>query len=192
MTTETTGLVPLEPATLPTSLKPLISYEASSITGSDGQFEGTKVVGCKIRPGATAEDIRAALQAINGQCRPCGPTFAAEQLAFLRARTKARADDNGHLIAAAYTDWLAEYPKDVARGACEEWARGMVFWPAWADLQRICDRLVSKRLALRRALQLELEPKPNPVFLGKREPETRKQRLVVRAGRAAGRGRDGQ
>lgn len=145
--------------------------------GSDGQFDGVQVTGCQISPKATANDIRAALMLINEQCRPCGPDFAMEQLAFLRARTKARADMDGKLTSVAYTDWLAEYPTDAARAACEEWARGMVFWPAWADLQRICDRLVSKRLVLRKALQKALEPAPAALYLGKPLPETREERL---------------
>lgn len=136
-----------------------------------------RVSGCQIRPGATAADIRAGLMLVNEQCRPCGADFAAQQLALLRARTKSRADQDGQLTAAAYTDWLAEFPKDVARLACEEWARGMVFWPAWADLQRICDRMISKRLALRAALQKALEPTPAALYLGKPLPETREQRL---------------
>jgi hypothetical protein len=121
--------------------------------GSDGQFDGVKVTGCKLLHGATPADLSAAVSAVDAQCRPCGPDFALKQLALLRARTKSRADDSGALTAAAYADWLAEYPADVAQRACEEWARGMVFWPAWADLQKICDRLVSKRLAIRKALQ---------------------------------------
>ncbi len=136
-----------------------------------------RVSGCELRPGATAADIRAGLLLVSEQCRPCGPDFAAQQLALLRARTKARADQDGKLTAVAYIDWLAEFPADVARAACEEWARGMVFWPAWADLQRICDRLVSKRLALRMALQKALEPAPAELYLGQPLPETRVQRL---------------
>ncbi len=158
-------------------LKPLICFEESSITGSDGQFEGVKVTGCSIARTASAGDIRLALQAINQQCRPCGPDFALQQLALLRARTKARADESGHVTAAAYADWLAEFPADVAHAACEEWARGMVFWPAWAELQRICDRLVSKRIALRKALHKALEPAKGELFLGKPKPESREERL---------------
>src|SRR5690349_24144295 len=53
----------------------------------------------------------------------------------------------------------------------------MVFWPSWAELQRICDRLSAGRIALRKALQAALEPQPNPIYLGRREPESRAQRL---------------
>lgn len=162
---------------MPTSLLPLISYETSSITGSDGQFEGTAVSGCIIDPKANAEDVRAALRALAEQCRPCGGDFAAKQLARLRALTKMRADQDGQMLAFAYTDLLAEFPADVVRDACLEWARGSSFFPAWADLQRICDRLCSKRVMLRRALSKWLEPKPHAVYLGKPLPETRAQRL---------------
>lgn len=158
---------------------PLISFVESSITGSDGQFEGVRVTGCTLARGAGEADIRAALQAINQQCRPCGTDFAIRQLALLRARTKFRADVNGTVALAAYADWLAQYPADAAAAACEEWARGMVFWPAWADLQRICDRLVSKRLTLRAALQKALEPAKGEVYLGEPKPETREERLTA-------------
>ncbi len=177
MTTPRNSLMPLGIQSLPASLGPLISYETNHVTGSDGQFDGVAVTGCTIRPGATHEDVRAALAALGEQCRPCGTDFAIQQLTFLRARTKSRPDMDPTITAAAYGDWLADYPKDVAERACEEWARGMSFWPAWADLQRICDRLVSERLALRRALQRALEPAPKALYLGKPKPETRVERL---------------
>ena len=177
MTTALAVLGPMEAQSLPALLLPLISFETSSITGSDGQFDGVKVTRCTIARDAPEEVIRDGLAAIYAQLRPCGGEFAVQQLALLKARTKSRPDADQALTAAAYGDWLAEYPADVAKAACEEWARGMVFWPAWADLQRICDRLVSKRIAIRRALQAALEPKVNQIYLGKRAPETRAQRL---------------
>lgn len=179
MTTALTVLGPMEAAQLPASLLPLISFETGFIAGSDGQFEGTTVTGCKIAANTPEGLVREGLAAIHQQCQPCGGNFALTQLRLLKARTKSRPDADQTLTAAAYGDWLAEYPADVAQAACEEWARGMVFWPAWADLQRICDRLVSKRVAIRRALQLALEPKKAPLFLGKRKPETREERLTA-------------
>lgn len=165
-------------ASLPTSLTALISYETSTTTGSDGQFDGTQITGCHIRPGATIADIRAGLAAINEQFRPCGGRFAGEQLALLRARTKMRADQDGKLLAVAYIDWLAPYPADVAQAACEEWARGHVFFPAWSELEAICIRRMAKRKALRKALSEALEPSsPNALYLGRPKPESREERL---------------
>ena len=178
MTGALTVLGPMEAAQLPTSLLPLISFETGFIQGSDGQFDGTSVTGCKIAKGAPEALIREGLAAIHRQCQPCGADFALTQLRLLKARTKARPDADQTLTAAAYGDWLAEYPQDVAKAACEEWARGMVFWPAWADLQRICDRLVSKRVAVRRALQAALETPERKLYLGKPAPESREQRLA--------------
>lgn len=162
---------------MPTSLRPLICYETSNILGSDGQFEGVAVGKVSLRPGGSEEDIRAALRTISEQCRPCGGDFAAKQLALLRARTKMRADQDGKLLAVAYIDWLAEYPPDVAKAACEEWARTMPFFPAWSELQTILDRLASKRLALRKALADALKPREAVLYLGKPAPETRAMRL---------------
>ena len=109
-----------------------------------------QITGCHIRPGATEADIRAGLAVLNEQFRPCGGRYAGEQLALLRARTKMRADQDGKLMAVAYIDWLAPYPADVAKAACEEWARGHVFFPAWTELEAICLRLMAKRKALRK------------------------------------------
>lgn len=136
------------------------------------------MTGCRIRPGASEADIRAGLAAINEQFRPCGGRYAGEQLALLRARTKMRADQDGKLLAVAYIDWLAPFPADVAKGACEEWARGHVFFPAWAELEAICVRLMAERKALRKALSDLLQPRDKPaVYLGRQIPETREQRL---------------
>ena len=165
-------------ASLPTSLLPLISYETSTTIASDGQFDGVQITGCHIRPGATEADIRAGLAVLNEQFRPCGGRYAGEQLALLRARTKMRADQDGKLMAVAYIDWLAPYPADVAKAACEEWARGHVFFPAWTELEAICLRLMAKRKALRKALSDALEPSsPNALYLGRPKPESREERL---------------
>lgn len=131
-----------------------------------------------ISPGTTVADVRAALAALNAYFRPCGGKFAGEQLALLRARTKMRADQDGKLLAVAYIDWLAPFPADVAKGACEELARSNVFFPAWAELEAACDRLMAERRTLRKTLEAALEPKAqNALYLGKPLPETREQRL---------------
>lgn len=177
MTTVPAPQNPRNQISIPTTLLSLISYETSSILASDGQFEGVKVSGCVIDPKATETDIRAALRAVNEQCRPCGGDFATKQLARLRALTKMRADQDGQLLVFAYADMLADFPADVVRDACTEWAKGNPFFPAWSDLQRICDRLCSQRIALRKALAAALEPKPAALYLGKPAPETREDRL---------------
>lgn len=89
-----------------------------------------------------------------------------------------RADQDSQLLVFAYADLLAKFPADVVKDACTEWASGNTFFPAWADLQRICDRMCSKRIALRKALSDALQPKAAPaLYLGKPLPETREQRL---------------
>ena len=153
-------------------------WETSSITGSDGQFEGVQITGCYIRPGTTVADVRAALAALNEYFRPCGGRYAGEQLALLRARTKMRADQDGKLMAVAYIDWLAPFPADVAKAACEEWARSNVFFPAWAELEAALTRLMAERKSLRAALSKTLEPQSgNALYLGKPKPETVEERL---------------
>lgn len=132
---------------------------------------------CHIAPGANVADVRAALKVVADWCRPCGGEFAAQQLGLLRTRTKMRADQDGKVLAMAYTDWLAAYPADVAKAACETWARTEKFFPAWAELQEPLDRLMQKRLMLRKALSKILEPQAPAVYLGRPAPETRADRL---------------
>lgn len=132
----------------------------------------------RIRTGTTVADVRAALAALSAYFRPCGAKFAGEQLALLRARTKMRADQDGKLLAVAYIDWLAEFPADVAKAACEELARSNVFFPAWAEVEAACGRLMTERKTLRKALEDALKPQSgNALYLGKPLPETRADRL---------------
>lgn len=177
MTTALVTTRPDEMASLPTSLTRAISFETSNTLASDGQYEGSTVVACHIEPGASEADVRAALKVVADWCRPCGGEFAAQQLGLLRTRTKMRADQDGKLLAAAYVDWLAPYPADVAKGACEQWARTEKFFPAWAELQVALDRMMAKRLMLRKALAAILEPKAGALYLGKPKPESREDRL---------------
>lgn len=173
---------------MPPSLTRRLSFETSSILGSDGQFEGVKVTDCKIVPAVDADGVVDdstdgfvdALSRIQQALRPCGGTEAIKMLALLRVRTKARAQgqDEDTLTAAAYADWLAQYPADIANAACEDWARGNVFWPAWVELQRVADKLVAPRLSIRKALQAALEPKKGALYLGKPKTETRAERLL--------------
>ena len=186
MTTNLPALLPqTDAALLPASLLPRLSFETRSIRGSDGQYEGEQVCGCTITTNAadnpTRRDaaLREALASLQSVLRPCGGETAIKALALLRSRTKARSEDAAGtaMTAAAYGDWLAQYPADIAAAACEEWARGNVFWPAWVELQRIADRLVAPRLAIRKALQEALAPKAGVLYLGKPPEETRAQRM---------------
>jgi hypothetical protein len=155
--------------------------------GSDGQFDGVIVTGCTILPavdadgviGDDAEFLRSALSKVHEALRPCGPVLAMQFLRLLKARTKARSLDQADeaISAAAYADWLANYPADVAQESCEYWARGNTWWPSWAELQAILDRRAAPRLAIRKALQKATDPKPAPLYLGEHLPETREQRL---------------
>ena len=89
-----------------------------------------------------------------------------------------RADQDGKLMAVAYIDWLAPFPADVAKAACEEWARSNVFFPAWAELEAAITRLMAERRALRETLSKALEPQsPNAVYLGKPMEEPLEVRL---------------
>lgn len=186
MTTNLPALLPqTDAALLPDLLLPRLHFETRNILGSDGQFEGTQVSGCTITSNAADDPhrrdavLREALASLQSALRPCGGETAVKLLALLRHRTKARVEDGneGAMTAAAYGDWLAQYPADIASAACEEWARGNTWWPAWAELQKALDKLAAPRLAIRKALQDALAPKAGVLCLGKPAEETRAQRM---------------
>jgi len=71
-----------------------------------------------------------------------------EWVAELSVITRRRQDDDitESLRLSAYTSRLAEYPADVAREALlrHKW----LFFPAWAELQDVCDKLAAPRRAM--------------------------------------------
>lgn len=164
---------------LPPAIVAAIVLDTASTFGSDGQFDGSIVSSAKLTGEHSEEAIRSALARVSEACRPGGAAVAMQALAELRALTKSRAldGDEATVTATAYADRMAIYPADVIRSACRSWSENSTWWPAWAELKKECDRLVSRRLAERAALQEALKPKMQPLYLGKPIPETREQRL---------------
>lgn len=91
---------------------------------------------------------RAAAAAISGFFTPAPSWQIEEWLAELSVITRRKQDDDisEKLRLSAYTSRLAEYPADVAREAVlrHKW----LFFPAWAELQDVCDKLASSRRAM--------------------------------------------
>lgn len=76
-------------------------------------------------------------------------------LAELSVITARRADDefSETLRLEAYASRLRRYPADVAREAVL--GRSWKFWPAWSELETVCDQLAAPRRAMIRALEAE-------------------------------------
>jgi uncharacterized protein YdaU (DUF1376 family) len=69
----------------------------------------------------------------------------------------------------AYTSRLAQYPADVARHAVLD--HSWRFWPAWEELERVCDALAGPRRHMLHALKAP-PPPPEP----ERRPPTAEER----------------
>lgn len=103
--------------------------------------------------------ILAALAHFRGLCAPeIGSRSAVTAaLARLKSLTIKRDSDeiDTRLQVAAYLDELAAYPADVACEALRLWPREPDgrWWPAWADLAGLCDRLMEPRRAALAAIE---------------------------------------
>lgn len=79
-------------------------------------------------------------------------------LAELSVITSRRQDDEftETLRLTSYAKRLANYPADVARAALLE--HSWKFWPAWVELEKVCEREVAARKAMIAALDREDQP----------------------------------
>lgn len=139
-------------------LGPLIVWGEQSVTGTDGQFEGTDITGVAVVNGADRSVVQSNLSEIKRICEPGGSAFAAQKLAELRALTVHRAKDGGDakMMAVAFSQRLAAYPQDVIDKACNGWADREEFWPSWAELKAECDKRMRGRLKIKAALERAL------------------------------------
>lgn len=91
---------------------------------------------------------REAVTALAGFVTPAPKNQIEEWLAELSVITRRKQDDDitESLRLSAYSSRLAEYPADVAREALlrHKW----LFFPAWAELQDVCDKLAAPRRAM--------------------------------------------
>jgi hypothetical protein len=89
-----------------------------------------------------------AAKALAGFLTPAPKGKIEEWIAELSVITRRRQDDDitESLRLSAYSSRLAEYPADVAREALlrHKW----LFFPAWAELQDVCDKLAAPRRAM--------------------------------------------
>jgi hypothetical protein len=107
-----------------------------------------------------------AAAALAGFMTPAPERQIEEWLAELSVITRRKQDDDitESLRLSAYCSRLAEYPADVAREALlrHTW----LFFPAWAELREVCEKLSASRRAmvwhLQNAPQIEAEERELP------------------------------
>jgi hypothetical protein len=82
-----------------------------------------------------------------------GGTVAAE-ITRLRTMTGRRQESGADLemLIGAMTEELMEFPYDVVRNSCREWARKNIFFPTLKEIRDECVKAARVRLALRKAL----------------------------------------
>lgn len=102
----------------------------------------------KISVAGDAASRREALNSLAGFLTPAPRNQIEEWLAELSVITRRKQDDDitENLRLFAYSSRLSEYPADVAREALlkHKW----LFFPAWAELQDVCDKLAAPRRAM--------------------------------------------
>lgn len=108
------------------------------------------IEGLPIKVSVTGEAAarRDAVNALAGFMTSAPKGQIEEWLAELSVITRRRQDDDitETLRLSAYSSRLSDYPADVAREALlkHKW----LFFPAWAELQDVCDRLAAPRRAM--------------------------------------------
>lgn len=99
--------------------------------------------------------------AVQAQMLPASAGDIMRWLAELDAITIKRAGDaaTDMMRLKAYTTRLSAYPADVVRSALFDVKPGWKFWPAWAEIEAVCDKLVAPRRAMLEAAFNPVEPK---------------------------------
>ncbi len=149
---------------LSNSLPSHLAMMPTSVTGTDGQFDGLKVR-FQMRPGMDRGAAARDMNIIDSTLKAASKADVAKHVAVLKARTKSAGQEQGEARFAAevmVTD-LAAYPLDVVQYACEYWVDGgreAKWFPSWPELREICERRMQPRRALRKALQWVVDVEP--------------------------------
>lgn len=123
-----------------------------------------EITNCKIvlRSPMPAECV-AAIEYLN---RPARSDVVAVELTRLKCLTARRKEAGIDLEAstAALTEELRNYPEDVVRTVCRNWARKNVFFPVLKELIEGCESLMMLRRALLTTAKgnTQIEHKPSP------------------------------
>ncbi len=132
-----------------------------AILGKDGQFERTDLGEFQIKRGMTEQEMRKDLAIVNGCLQFSDEADIAKHVARLMVRTKMRIQGEGEarLLAETMVMDLRIYPIDAVEWACEHWVEGGEdgkFFPSWAELRELCERRVTNRKRLKKALEYYL------------------------------------
>lgn len=120
--------------------------------------DGTVVPSRVVKRGWVAEaeaqaDLEAAIAKLDTALTPATREMIEMWLVELSVISARRVDapETEELRVAAYTSRLAGYPADVARAAllAQPWR----FFPTWAELQEVCEALVTPRREMRKAME---------------------------------------
>lgn len=136
----------------------------------------THARGCEVRGGDEARAL--ALDDLVKFCTPAPLRALEEWLAELSVIVARRGDDDfgDELRLNAYASRLRAYPADIVREALLE--HKWKFWPAWAELKAVCERLFSPRKQMMVALKAGPAPKEPEWRQATDEERKRAQDLV--------------
>lgn len=153
-----------------------VRLEGRYPTGENGEYlpSYTVAVGCNIA--GTNRDREAAKSDLLKFQTPAPIREIEKWLAELSVLTAGRGPDgfSAELLVSAYSSRLAQYPADVARYALlkHRWK----WFPAWAELERVCEAKASPRRHMIAALSRP-EPDPEPT----RRPATQEEKDRIAA-----------
>jgi len=113
--------------------------------------------------GGSVTQAPAILRWIEAASTPADTRDIEGWLAELSVLTIPRKGDamSGEVTLVAYASRLRQYPADIARAALLD--HPWKFWPSWAELQEVCDRLKAPRLHMAAALENPTAQEPDPV-----------------------------
>jgi hypothetical protein len=115
------------------------------VYGFDAEFTGYALANS-----IPARDRHAALDGIGAALVQATPGFVRQELARLRASTKARpeAADEVAMRFQVLAEECQDYPPDIVRHALRGWAKREVFFPALAEIRDELQRASRRRRAL--------------------------------------------
>lgn len=132
--------------------------------------------GCDVHGPQDAREL--ALDDLVKFCTPAPVRMIEEWLAELSVITARRGDDDvgDELRLTAYVARLGRYPADIARKAVLD--HNWTFWPAWSEVEAVCERLYSPRKHMIAALKSGPKPREPEWRMATPEEKQRAQDLV--------------
>lgn len=157
------------PTWLPLSVRSLVRAETEA-SKPEARQNPIALAKCRdLGETATKEEIHAAQRLLEALDEPSGQTAAAHELARLKVLTREKTLTQDDLVAqiAIYSEELGDYPIDVVRGACRDWAEHEKWFPSWSELRAPCELAVRWRRDVLRVLQevgAAEEPRQNKAY----------------------------